>query len=244
MKNFWILGIISLILFSCHKEEPFDFSYTAKPKRIDVFRHLEFECQSVNSPSSFIGTVDDRDYCLLDTNLTDTHSNMFTLIGTTDPTINPNGDSNAVCSAFFFKMIPKEYKAGNFELIFSYYSDGLQGYTKEGFLREYFIPGLNLPLSTYFTTSPPYAAGLEGAEISLIVYDGFPDVKRGISFTTSDIVQPDDAYVTCTRSEKIGSQYFIELDVNLQLPHGSRYENEPEPEMKSIKGKYVLQIEL
>lgn len=244
MHKFLLCGLLAITLLSCRKEEPFDFSYKANPERIEIFRHLEFKCQEVNSPSSFIGTVDNRDFCLLDTNLTDTHSNMFTMISTPDPIINPNGDSNAVCSAFYFRMIPKEYKAGNIVFVFTYYSDGLKGFTKEGFLREYFIPGLNLPLSTYFTTSPPYAPGLEGAEISLTVYDGFPNLKRGSYFTTSDIVQPDDAYVTCTRSEKIGSKYFIELDVNLRLPSWSRYEGEPEPEMKKIKGIFVLQIEL
>lgn len=244
MKNIFLYFILCFFGLSCHKEEPFDFSYKAKPERLEVFRHLGFDCQEVNGPNSFVGTVDGKPYCLFDTNITNSGHGMFTLISTPDPYIHINSDSNAVSTGFQYRIYPKEYKAGNFEFYFSYHSDGLTGYTKEDFLKVFFIAGLNLPLSTFYTTSPPNAEGIEGVEIKLLVYDGFPDVIRGKTFTTSDIVQTDDAYVTCIRSEKVDDNYVIELEVNLMLPSGSRHEGEPEPEMKNIKGRLVMQVEL
>lgn len=243
MHKLFFFGIITVALLSCRKEEPFDFSYEANPAREDVFRHIIFDCQDVNGSTSFVGKVDGKSYCLFDTNFTEVSFGMFTLISAPNPTIDLNGDSNAVSTGFKCRIFPKEYKAGNFEFNFTYYSGGLIGYTKEGFFKEFFVPRSNLPLSTFHTTSPPNVEGVEGIRLQLLVYDGSP-TKGGIPFTTSDIIQPDDAYVKCLRSEKIGDNYYIELDVNLMLPSRSRYEGEPEPEMKNIKGRLVMQVEL
>lgn len=222
----------------------FDFSYTSKPSRFEVFKHIKFECQSINSANSFIGTVDGQPFCLLDTNKTDILYGLVTTISTPEPIIDPFGENNAVSTGFNFWMIPKEYKAGNLSLEFKYYSDGLENLTIENYLTEKFIQGTKLPLSTYHISKPPNAAGIEGVSIGLLVYDGFPGVKRGVSFLTSHIIQPDDAYVAYTRSEKIDSNYFIELEVYLWLPSRRRYEGEPEPDMKELKGKFMFKIDL
>jgi hypothetical protein len=42
----------------------------------------------------------------------------------------------------------------------------------------------------------------------------------------------------------VDGNYVIELEVNLMLPSGSRHEGKPEPEMKNITGRLVLQIPL
>jgi len=244
MKNYWFVCMIFLVLLSCHKEEPFDFSYTTNPAHEDVFRHMKFDCQEVNGPVSFVGTVDGHPYCLFDTNLTEIRSGMFTLISTPDPIINPYNDSSAVSTGYQCWILPKKFKAGDLALVFSYNSGGLIGFTKEDFFNEYFVPGVNLPLSTSNTTSPPNEEGRKGVVFDFVVYDGFQGVRRGYGFTTSDIFQPEDAYVKCIRSEKIEPYYYIELDVNLMLPSRSRFDDLPEPEMKNIKGRLVMQIPL
>lgn len=244
MKNIFLYFILCFLGLSCHKEEPFDFSYKANPAREDVFRHIKFDCQEVNGPSSFVGKVGGQSYCLYDTNRTDAFNGIITVISSSEPVINPNGDTNALCSGFNFRFVPKEYKAGNFTFNFSYYSNNLDAVNKEDFLKINFIPGEKLTLSKFYTTSPPNVEEIQGAEISLVVYDGFPDTRRGIPFTTSDIVQSDDAYVKCIRSERIDAFYYIELDVNLMLPSRSRFDGLPEPEMKNIQGRLVMQVEL
>lgn len=234
MRFLFYLSTIFLIA-SCTTEKVFTGD-CYDPNDVNFFHCIPIQCEPLPAANFFDGTFDGSKLCIYES-----PSDSFALnfYGSGYQFL----DSSLLpCQVFQAIFYPNPLNEGDLVLALEFKDTTSNNQNLESFLIAQFEVGRNLLFSEEETTDVPERDNIHGVSVNIGGYSSKLDrFYQSQLFSSSGDIQPDWAYVTCTRFQKSGNFYEIELDVRVIIPNYGIHYHIP-PYKKELAGKFSFKI--
>jgi hypothetical protein len=226
-----------LAISSCNLQNALN-ELCSDPTDTDFFHCIPVSCEPASADNFFDGTFNGSKLCVYE-GPSDSFAVDFYRFG-----YQFSDNSLLACRNFQATFYPRPLKEGDLVLAFEFKDTTTNELDMESFLTTHFGEGRFLPFSTEETTEIPQRSNIHGVSLNIGGYSPVFDVfYQHQLFESTGIVQPDWAYVKCTRFQKNGDTYDIELDVKASVPsHGVHHREKPY--QKALTGKFNFKIKV
>lgn len=208
------------------------------PNDTDFFHCIPIQCEPHTADNFFDGTFDGSNLCVYES---PNDSFALNFYGSGYHFLD---NSLLPCQIFQAIFYPIPLKEGDLVLALELKDTSTSNLNLESFLISHFEVGRKLTFSEEETTDIPERDNIHGVSVNIGGYSSKLDrFYQSQLFSSSGDIQPDWAYVTCTRFQKTGNFYEIELDVKVSIPNYGIHYHIP-PYKKELAGKFSFKIEV